>query len=97
MATKVGECEATRDRNRMVPVIAFTASARTQDLTESRRAGFQAHLAKPLIANELVAWGKPGESVAVEGWLSWRVWAGRQVETIGGLTKGLKPRTVPRS
>jgi CheY-like chemotaxis protein len=38
-----------------LPVIALTASARTQDLTESRRGEFEAHLAKPLIPNELVA------------------------------------------
>jgi CheY-like chemotaxis protein len=38
-----------------LPVIAFTASARTQDLTESCRAGFQAYLAKPLTPNEPVA------------------------------------------
>ena len=37
-----------------LPVIAFTASVRNEDRAHSRDAGFQAHLAKPLIPNELV-------------------------------------------
>jgi PAS domain S-box-containing protein len=37
-----------------LPVIAFTASVRKEDLARSREAGFQAYLAKPLIPNELV-------------------------------------------
>jgi hypothetical protein len=36
------------------PVIAFTASVRNEDRDRSQEAGFQAHLAKPLIPNELV-------------------------------------------
>jgi CheY-like chemotaxis protein len=31
-----------------LPVIAFTAAARNEDQARTRRAGFQAHLAKPL-------------------------------------------------
>ena len=37
-----------------LPVIAFTASVRKEDLARSWEAGFQAHLAKPLIPNGLV-------------------------------------------
>ncbi|HEY1478270.1 MAG TPA: ATP-binding protein [Chthoniobacterales bacterium] len=37
-----------------LPVIAFTASVRNEDRAHSRDAGFQAHLEKPLIPNELV-------------------------------------------
>ena len=37
-----------------LPSIAFTASAREEDRTRTRRAGFQAHLAKPVAADELV-------------------------------------------
>ena len=37
-----------------LPSIAFTASARSEDRARSRRAGFQAHIAKPLNSNELV-------------------------------------------
>jgi hypothetical protein len=36
------------------PVIAFTASVRNEDRDRSQEAGFQAHLAKPLVPNELV-------------------------------------------
>ena len=37
-----------------VPCIAFTASARNEDQIRSRRAGFQAHLVKPALAEQLV-------------------------------------------
>jgi signal transduction histidine kinase/CheY-like chemotaxis protein len=37
-----------------LPVIAFTAAAREQDRTQTRLAGFQAHLAKPIDPDELV-------------------------------------------
>ena len=37
-----------------VPVIACTASVRNEDRDRSREAGFQAHLDKPLVPNELV-------------------------------------------
>jgi CheY-like chemotaxis protein len=37
-----------------LPSIAFTASARSEDRARSRRAGFQAHIAKPVNSNELV-------------------------------------------
>jgi CheY-like chemotaxis protein len=37
-----------------LPSIAFTASARSEDRLRSRRAGFQAHIAKPVNSNELV-------------------------------------------
>jgi PAS domain S-box-containing protein len=37
-----------------LPIIAFTASARSKDRVRSRRAGFQAHLTKPVDPNELV-------------------------------------------
>ena len=37
-----------------LPVIAFTAAARNEDLTRTRRAGFQAHLAKPVDPSKLV-------------------------------------------
>lgn len=37
-----------------LPCLAFTASARNEDLIQSRQAGFQAHLVKPVIAEELV-------------------------------------------
>jgi CheY-like chemotaxis protein len=37
-----------------LPSIAFTASASNEDRIRSRRAGFQAHLVKPVIAEELV-------------------------------------------
>ena len=37
-----------------LPSIAFTASAGNEDRIRSRRAGFQAHLVKPVIAEELV-------------------------------------------
>jgi CheY-like chemotaxis protein len=36
------------------PSIAFAASARNEDRIRSRRAGFQVHLVKPVIANKLV-------------------------------------------
>jgi CheY-like chemotaxis protein len=39
---------------RPLPSIAFTASARNEDRMRSQRAGFQAYLVKPVIANELV-------------------------------------------
>jgi CheY-like chemotaxis protein len=37
-----------------LPVIAFTAAARREDLASTRRAGFQAHLAKPVDPDKLV-------------------------------------------
>jgi signal transduction histidine kinase len=37
-----------------LPSIAFTASARNEDRVRSRRAGFQAHLVKPVIPHKLV-------------------------------------------
>jgi signal transduction histidine kinase/CheY-like chemotaxis protein len=37
-----------------LPVIAFTAAARNEDLARTRRAGFQAHLAKPVDPSKLV-------------------------------------------
>jgi CheY-like chemotaxis protein len=37
-----------------LPSIAFTASARNEDRIRSRRAGFQVHLVKPVIADKLV-------------------------------------------
>ena len=37
-----------------LPAIAYTASARDEDRTRSRRVGFQAHLVKPVMANDLV-------------------------------------------
>jgi CheY-like chemotaxis protein len=37
-----------------LPVIAFTAAARHEDRALTRRAGFQAHIAKPVDADELV-------------------------------------------
>jgi CheY-like chemotaxis protein len=37
-----------------LPCIAFTASARNEDRIRSRRAGFQAHLVKPVLTEELV-------------------------------------------
>jgi CheY-like chemotaxis protein len=37
-----------------LPSIAFTASARCEDRLRSWRAGFQAHIAKPVNSNELV-------------------------------------------
>lgn len=36
------------------PVIAFTASARAEDRAQTKRAGFRAHLAKPVSPDELV-------------------------------------------
>jgi len=38
-----------------VPAIALTAYARTEDRTRAFRAGYQAHLAKPIEPAELVA------------------------------------------
>ena len=38
----------------LLPVIAFTAAARNEDRARTARAGFQAHLAKPVDPNELV-------------------------------------------
>jgi CheY-like chemotaxis protein len=38
-----------------VPAIALTAYARSEDRTRALRAGFQAHLAKPVDPDELVA------------------------------------------
>jgi CheY-like chemotaxis protein len=37
-----------------VPAIAFTAAARNEDQARTRRAGFQAHLAKPVDPNKLI-------------------------------------------
>jgi CheY-like chemotaxis protein len=37
-----------------LPSISFTASARTEDQIRCQRVGFQAHLIKPVIADELV-------------------------------------------
>jgi signal transduction histidine kinase/CheY-like chemotaxis protein len=37
-----------------LPVIAFTAAARSEDQARTRRAGFEAHLAKPVDPNKLV-------------------------------------------
>jgi len=37
-----------------LPCIAFTASARNEDRIRSQRAGFQAHLVKPVLREELV-------------------------------------------
>jgi CheY-like chemotaxis protein len=37
-----------------LPVIAFTAAARSEDQARTRRAGFEAHLTKPLDPNKLV-------------------------------------------
>jgi CheY-like chemotaxis protein len=37
------------------PAIALTAYARTEDRTRAFRAGYQAHLAKPIEATELIA------------------------------------------
>jgi CheY-like chemotaxis protein len=37
-----------------VPAIAFTAAARNEDRARTRRAGFQAHLAKPVDPNKLI-------------------------------------------
>jgi signal transduction histidine kinase/ActR/RegA family two-component response regulator len=37
-----------------VPVVAFTAAARNEDRARTRRAGFQAHLAKPVDPNKLI-------------------------------------------
>jgi signal transduction histidine kinase/CheY-like chemotaxis protein len=37
-----------------VPAIAFTAAARNEDRARTRRAGFQAHLAKPVEPNKLI-------------------------------------------
>jgi CheY-like chemotaxis protein len=39
---------------RPLPSIPFTASARNEDRMRSQRAGFQAHLVEPVIADELV-------------------------------------------
>ena len=39
---------------RQLPVIAFTAAARREDLASTRKAGFQAHLAKPVDPDKLV-------------------------------------------
>jgi CheY-like chemotaxis protein len=39
---------------RQLPVIAFTAAARREDLASTRRAGFQAHIAKPVDPDKLV-------------------------------------------
>jgi CheY-like chemotaxis protein len=39
---------------RQLPVIAFTAATRYEDLASTRRAGFQAHLAKPVDPGKLV-------------------------------------------
>ena len=36
------------------PAIAFTASALTEDQARTRKAGFQAHLAKPIDPNKLI-------------------------------------------
>ena len=38
----------------LLPAIALTASARSQDRIRTRQAGFQAHLAKPIAPNELI-------------------------------------------
>jgi CheY-like chemotaxis protein len=38
----------------LLPVIAFTAAARNEDRAHTARAGFQAHLAKPVDPSELV-------------------------------------------
>jgi signal transduction histidine kinase/CheY-like chemotaxis protein len=38
-----------------IPAIAFSAAARNEDRTRTRRAGFQAHLAKPVEPDELIA------------------------------------------
>jgi CheY-like chemotaxis protein len=38
-----------------VPAIAFTAAAHNEDRARARRAGFQAHLAKPVEPDELIA------------------------------------------
>ena len=46
-----------------LPCIAFTASARNKDRIRSRRAGFQAHLVKPVLTEQLVTTiVKPGET-----------------------------------
>jgi CheY-like chemotaxis protein len=37
-----------------MPVIAFTAAASNEDQARTRRAGFQAHLAKPIDPNKLI-------------------------------------------
>jgi CheY-like chemotaxis protein len=37
-----------------LPAIAYTASARNEDRIRSRQVGFQAHLVKPVMANDLV-------------------------------------------
>ena len=39
---------------RQMPAIAFTAAARNEDRARTRRAGFQAHLAKPVEPNKLI-------------------------------------------
>jgi CheY-like chemotaxis protein len=40
---------------RDIPAIALTAYARTEDRTRALRAGYQAHIAKPVEPNELLA------------------------------------------
>ncbi len=40
---------------RMIPAVALTALARSEDRTRALRAGFQMHVAKPIDASELVA------------------------------------------
>jgi CheY-like chemotaxis protein len=40
---------------RDIPAIALTAYARSEDRTRALRAGYQAHIAKPVEPNELLA------------------------------------------
>jgi CheY-like chemotaxis protein len=46
---------ARHDDNARIPAIALTAFARSEDRTRALRAGFQAHVAKPVEPSELVA------------------------------------------
>jgi CheY-like chemotaxis protein len=47
------------ERNGGIPAIALTAYARSEDRTKALRAGYQAHIAKPVEPGELVAGTDP--------------------------------------
>jgi CheY-like chemotaxis protein len=45
----------SRDEGGRIPAVALTAYARLEDRTRALRAGFNAHVAKPVDPNELLA------------------------------------------
>lgn len=57
-----------------IPAIALTAFARSEDSLQALRAGYQAHIVKPVNASELIGCireqleGKPGQDPEVQNW-----------------------------